>query len=218
MNRNDDALKQAFVRLDKNQVLSLVDERFDGGQPPLDIINILTQGLEEIGDLFSREELYIPELVLSGQIFDTVMKKLSPNISAKDAAKERKGKVVIGTVKGDLHDLGKNLVTNMIRTSGFEVIDIGKDVPTEKFIETVIDNKPDVLGLSSLLTKTMMMQAEVIEALKTENLRDDLKIIVGGAPTNKEWAEEIGADAYGSDAIDAVRIVKRLIQRGGTTK
>ena len=218
MNRNDDALKQAFVRLDKNQVLSLVDERFDGGQPPLDIINILTQGLEEIGDLFSREELYIPELVLSGQIFDTVMKKLSPNISAKDAAKERKGKVVIGTVKGDLHDLGKNLVTNMIRTSGFEVIDIGKDVPTEKFIETVIDNKPDVLGLSSLLTTTMMMQAEVIEALKTENLRDDLKIIVGGAPTKKEWAEEIGADAYGSDAIDAVRIVKRLIQRGGTTK
>lgn len=218
MNRNDDALKQAFVRLDKNQVLSLVDERFDGGQPPLDIINILTQGLEEIGDLFSREELYIPELVLSGQIFDTVMKKLSPNISAKDAAQERKGKVVIGTVKGDLHDLGKNLVTNMIRISGFEVIDIGKDVPTEKFIEAVIDNKPDVLGLSSLLTTTMMMQAEVIEALKTENLRDDLKVIVGGAPTNKEWAEEIGADAYGSDAIDAVRIVKRLIQRGGTTK
>jgi len=210
MNRNDDVLKQAFVRLDKNQVLSLVDERFGGGQPPLDIINILTQGLEEIGDLFSKEELYIPELVFSGQIFDAVMKKLRPNMSAKDAAQKRKGKVVIGTVKGDLHDLGKNLVTNMVRTSGFEVIDIGKDVPTEKFIEIVIDNRPDVLGLSSLLTTTMMMQAEVIEALKKENLRDDLKVIVGGAPTNKEWAEEIGADAYGSDAIDAVRIVKRL--------
>jgi len=147
MNRNDDVLKQAFVRLDKNQVLSLVDERFGGGQPPLDIINILTQGLEEIGDLFSKEELYIPELVFSGQIFDAVMKKLRPNMSAKDAAQKRKGKVVIGTVKGDLHDLGKNLVTNMVRTSGFEVIDIGKDVPTEKFIEIVIDNRPDVLGL-----------------------------------------------------------------------
>lgn len=218
MDRNDDALKQALVRLDKNQVLSLVDERFGSGQPPVDIINTLTQGLEEIGDLFSKDELYIPELVFSGQIFEASMKKLSPHISAKDAAQQRKGKVVIGTVEGDLHDLGKNLVAAMIRNSGFEVIDIGKDVPTEKFIEIVLDNKPDVLGVSALLTTTMKMQAEVIEALKKDNLRNDLKVIVGGAPTSPEWAEEIGADAYGSDAIHAVRVVTRLARRGGSTK
>ncbi len=218
MDRNDDALKQALVRLDKNQVLSLVDERFDSGQPPVDIINTLTQGLEEIGDLFSKDELYIPELVFSGQIFEASMKKLRPHVSAKDAAQQRKGKVVIGTVEGDLHDLGKNLVAAMIRNSGFEVIDIGKDVPTEKFIEIVLDNKPDVLGVSALLTTTMRMQAEVIEALKKDNLRNELKVIVGGAPTSQEWAEEIGADAYGSDAIHAVRVVTRLARRGGTTK
>ncbi len=218
MDRNDDALKQALVRLDKNQVLSLVDERFGSGQPAVDIINTLTQGLEEIGDLFSKDELYIPELVFSGQIFEASMKKLSPYISAKDAAQQRKGKVVIGTVEGDLHDLGKNLVAAMIRNSGFEVIDIGKDVPTEKFIEIVLDNKPDVLGVSALLTTTMKMQAEVIEALKKDNLRNDLKVIVGGAPTSREWAEEIGADAYVSDAIHAVRVVTRLAKRGGSTK
>ncbi len=218
MDRNNDALKQALVRLDKDQVLSLVDERLGSGQPAVDIINTLTQGLEEIGDLFSKDELYIPELVFSGQIFEASMKKLSPHISAKDAAQQRKGKVVIGTVEGDLHDLGKNLVAAMIRNSGFEVIDIGKDVPTEKFIEIVLANKPDVLGVSALLTTTMKMQAEVIEALKKDNLRNDLKVIVGGAPTSPEWAEEIGADAYGSDAIHAVRVVTRLVRRGGSTK
>ncbi len=218
MGRNDDALKQALVSLDMNQVQSLVDEKIGSGQPAGDIINILTQGLDEIGDLFSKDELYIPELVRSGQIFEAVMKKLEPYMSDKETDQRRKGRVVIGTVKGDLHDLGKNLVANMIRTSGFEVIDIGKDVATEKFIEVVLDTKPDVIGLSALLTTTMAMQAEVIEALEKENLRNDLKVIVGGAPVSEEWAEEIGADAYGSDAVDAVRIVKDLTRRGGTAK
>lgn len=218
MGRNDDALKQALVSLDMNQVQSLVDEKIGSGQPAGDIINILTQGLDEIGDLFSKDELYIPELVRSGQIFEAVMKKLEPYMSDKETDQRRKGRVVIGTVKGDLHDLGKNLVANMIRTSGFEVIDIGKDVATEKFIEVVLDTKPDVIGLSALLTTTMAMQAEVIEALEKENLRNDVKVIVGGAPANEEWAEEIGADAYGSDAVDAVRIVKDLTRRGGTAK
>jgi 5-methyltetrahydrofolate--homocysteine methyltransferase len=218
MGRNDDALKQALVSLDMNQVQSLVDEKIGSGQPAGDIINILTQGLDEIGDLFSKDELYIPELVRSGQIFEAVMKKLEPYMSDKETDQRRKGRVVIGTVKGDLHDLGKNLVVNMIRTSGFEVIDIGKDVATEKFIEVVLDTKPDVIGLSALLTTTMAMQAEVIEALEKENLRNDLKVIVGGAPVSEEWAEEIGADAYGSDAVDAVRIVKDLTRRGGTAK
>jgi len=193
-----------------NQVQSLVDERIGSGQPAVEIINILTQGLEEIGDLFSKDEMYIPELVRSGQIFEAVMKKLEPYMLDEGTEHRRKGRVVIGTVKGDLHDLGKNLVANMLRTSGFEVIDIGKDVPTEKFIEVVLDTKPDVIGLSALLTTTMAMQAEVIKALKKENLRNDLKVIVGGAPVNEEWAEEIGADAFGSDAVDAVRIVKHL--------
>lgn len=218
MGRNDDALKQALVSLDMNQVQSLVDEKIGSGQPAGDIINILTQGLDEIGDLFSKDELYIPELVRSGQIFEAVMKKLEPYMSDKETDQRGKGRVVIGTVKGDLHDLGKNLVVNMIRTSGFEVIDIGKDVATEKFIEVVLDTKPDVIGLSALLTTTMAMQAEVIEALEKENLRNDLKVIVGGAPVSEEWAEEIGADAYGSDAVDAVRIVKDLTRRGGTAK
>ena len=171
MGRNDDALKQALVSLDMNRVQSLVDERIGSGQPAVDIINILTQGLEEIGDLFSKDELYIPELVRSGQIFEAVMKNLEPYMSDKGTDQGGKGRVVIGTVKGDLHDLGKNLVANMIRTSGFKVIDIGKDVATEKFIEVVLDTKPDVIGLSALLTTTMAMQAEVIEALEKRKFK-----------------------------------------------
>jgi 5-methyltetrahydrofolate--homocysteine methyltransferase len=193
-----------------NQVQTLVDERIGNGQPAVDIINVLTQGLEEIGDLFSKDEMYIPELVRSGQIFEAAMKKLEPYMADKGTDQERKGRVVIGTVKGDLHDLGKNLVANMLRISGFEVIDVGKDVATEKFIEVVVDIKPNVLGLSALLTTTMAMQGKVVEALEKENLRNDLKIIIGGAPVNEEWAEEIGADAYGRDAVEAVRIVKHL--------
>jgi len=218
MDRTDEALKQAFVSLDKNQVQSLVGERIGSGQSPGDILNVLTQGMGEIGDLFSTGKLFIPDLVFSGQIFESIMEKLDPLMSDKGTDRAGKGRALLGTVKGDLHDLGKKLVANMIRISGFEVIDIGKDVPTEEFIKVALDKKPDVIGLSSLLTTTMAMQAKVIQALEEANLRAGLKVVVGGAPASREWADEIGADGFGRDAVEAVRMVERLTGQGSTDK
>jgi len=213
MAKSDEEAKQALIRLDKEEVIFWVKERLNRGQPPIEILNVLAQGLEVIGDLYSRGELYIPELVFSGEIFKAASDKLKPSITKEQGRGKSKGSIVIGTVKGDLHDLGKNLVAMMMRNSGFEVIDVGKDVPVERFVEAVSQYKPNILGLSALLTTTMKMQAEIIEALKNEGLKDNVKVIIGGAPVDQDWANQIGADAYGSDAVDAVRIVERLINR-----
>ena len=218
MEHNENGLRQALINLEKNEALSIIDGLLKKGEPPMGIIEVLTQELEDVGSRFSKGDLFIPELVLSGEIAKTVMDKLRPYLSLTEGESlKTRGKIVIGTVEGDLHDLGKNLVGIMISSAGYEVVDLGMDVPTQKFVETVATERPAVLGLSALLTTTMKKQREVIQALEKENLRERVKVIIGGAPTTKEWADEIKADEYGSDAIHAVRVVK-LLTKGGSVE
>ncbi|MEM2744609.1 MAG: corrinoid protein, partial [Nitrososphaerota archaeon] len=173
----------------------------------------LSKGLKEVGLLYEKGEYYIPHLMIAAEIFKENIEKLKPFLSTKETKSKTLGKVLIGTVKGDLHDLGKNLVAIMLSINGFEVIDLGKDVPTELFIEKIKEHNPDVLGLSALMSTTMYEQKNIIKALEDSGLRSKVKVIVGGAPVTKEWAEEIGADGYAENAIEAVKIVKNLLKK-----
>jgi len=178
----------------------------------LEVINKgIIEPLREIGDKFGRGEIFLSELIMSAEAAKAAMEVIVPEIRKGEKKVGYLGRVVIGTVAGDIHDIGKNIVAALLTAEGFEVIDLGVDVPTEKFIDKVRELKPDILGLSALLTTTMPVQREVIEALKKAGLRDSVKVMVGGAPVTAEWAQEIGADAYGADALDAVKKAKQLL-------
>lgn len=165
-------------------------------------------GITKVGDLFDRGELFLPELILAAEAMKVATSLCLSEIPEGKAFAPKK--VVIGTVEGDIHDIGKSLVISFLLANGFEVYDLGRDVPAEKFIEKVIEVNPDVLGISALLTTTMGGQKNVIEELKKAGLKDKVKTIIGGAPTNQAWADQIGADAYGENAVDAVRKIKQL--------
>jgi corrinoid protein of di/trimethylamine methyltransferase len=180
------------------------------------ILDSLTQGLMELGEKFSCGEAFIPELVFAGEIFNEARRILDPYMAkGSEGQIKGKGKVAIATVKGDLHDIGKNLVTTFLSLGGYEVIDLGTDVPNEKLIEVVQKEKPDVIGLSSLLTTTMLSQRQFMVMLKEKGLRDKVKVIVGGAPVSQAWADEIGADAYGADAVDGKNKIDAILRQGG---
>jgi dimethylamine corrinoid protein len=168
--------------------------------------------LKEIGGKFENGELFLVHLVAAGDIAKRATTEvLEPLL--KTAVEKRKvlGKIIIGTVAGDIHDIGKNIVAVMFFSAGFDVLDIGKDVPVEDFVDKVRETEADIVAMSALLTTTLPAQREVIEALKTAGLRSKVKILVGGAPATAKWAEEIGADGYGEDPIEAVRVAKRLL-------
>ena len=172
----------------------------------------MTDGLNELGEKFSRGEAYIPELVYGGEIFQEAMKILQPMMAGGDGGRKvSKGKVVMATVKGDLHDIGKNLVVTFLNVGGYQVIDLGSDVPNERLMEVVKAEKPDVVGLSSLLTTTMLSQRQFMNSLRESGLRDQVKVIVGGAPVSQAWADEIGADAFGADAVDGKNKIDAML-------
>ena len=168
----------------------------------------IVQAVNVIGEKFEAEEYFLAELIMGGEIIKEVMKILEPHI--KDTGKIKAlGKIVIGTGKGDLHDIGKNIVNIFLRAEGFEVIDLGVDVSAEKFIEAVRTEKPKILAISALVSMTMPEVNNVLKALKEANLRNQVKIIVGGAPITQEFVSNIGADAYAKNAIDGIKICKR---------
>jgi corrinoid protein of di/trimethylamine methyltransferase len=204
-------LKKAVTEGDIEKTKELAKKVLEIGMDPLKAINEgMAKGAKDVGDKFSKGEVFLVELVMAGEAMKAGMSILLPKI--REARKERKtfGKVVIGTVKGDIHSIGKDIVATLLEAEGFEVINMGEDVPTEKFVEAVKQHKPDILGLSSLLTATMPMQKEVIDALKKEGLRDKVKVLIGGGPTTKEWAREIGADGWAGDAVSAVKLAKDI--------
>ena len=179
--------------------------------------DILQRGLlaamEAIGERFRSGEAFIPEVLLSARVMNEAVSALEPYLTAGQAG--AKGRVLIGTVKGDMHDIGKNLVITMLRGVGYEVKDLGVDVPAAKFVQTVKEYQPDILGLSSLLTTTMPQMKLVIEALAAAGLRDKVKVIVGGAPVNEKYARDIGADGYAHDAGGGVKLVGTLLAEKG---
>jgi len=201
--------KQAIIDCDLSKAEQSAKKALEAGIEPYTVITDgLVPGITKVGDLFDRGELFLPELMLAAEAMKAGTAICMAQVPEGNAMVAKK--VVIGTVEGDIHDIGKSLVISFLLANGFEVYDLGRDVPSEKFVEKVIEIKPDVVGISALLTTTMIGQKSVIEALKKAGLKDKVKIIIGGAPTNQSWADQIGADAYGENAVDAVRKIKQL--------
>jgi corrinoid protein of di/trimethylamine methyltransferase len=178
----------------------------------LSIINGgLIPGMDIAGEKFAQGEYFLPHLLVAAKAMQSAMAILEPELASRQQQPERVGRVVIGTVQGDIHEIGKSLVGTMLAVNGFEVIDLGVDVTQETFIETVKKTNADILGMSALLTTTMVGQREVIEGLDAAGIRDQVKVMVGGSPVTQKWADSIGADGYAADAMAAVEIAFRLI-------
>ena len=207
-----DNLKNAMVALEKDDVVSNTAKSLEAGIEPLEIIeNGLLPGLNTIGELFENEEIFLPELMRSAQIFQEAMALLQPKIREMGTTLKKKGTVVIGTVKGDLHYIGKNIVKLLMETSGFEVHDLGVDVDPFKFIVKADEVNADMIALSALLTTTLIGQKDVIEALKGQGKREKYKVLLGGGAVTKAWADEIGADGYAQNAYGAVELAKSFV-------
>lgn len=196
------ALISAITNCSRGDAINWVEERGEEFSAR-DVIDACTEGLKGLGGRFERGEAYLPELMIGGKIFNEIFELVKPRLDAEGRESRNKGSVLLATVEGDLHDLGKNLVGLILSTAGFRVIDLGVNNSTERLIQAVEEKSPDIVGLSSLLTTTMLKMREFIEELKRRGMRETVKIMVGGAPVTQQWSDEIGADAYGSDAIDA---------------
>lgn len=192
-------------------VLELTQTALDQKIPVQDVITRgLTAGMEVVGKKFDAKEYFVPDMLASAEAVSAAMDILRPHL--EQAHVETKGTFAIATVRGDIHDIGKNIVSILVKGAGFEVVDLGIDVPTERIVEYVRENSTPYLGLSALLTTTMLVMDEVIQSLTTAGLRDRVKVFVGGAAVSKEYADEIGADAYCADGFEAVRILESMAQ------
>jgi 5-methyltetrahydrofolate--homocysteine methyltransferase len=204
-------LGEAVIEGKIGEIEQLTREAIDNNYEPLQIINQgLLPGMDIVGQRFKAEEMYIPEVLLSAETMKKAVNLLKPMLVRGSLGKA--GRVVIGTVKGDYHDVGKNIVIMLMEAAGYEVIDLGMDVSEVTFIDTIKEKKPDVMGMSAMLTTTMMEMKKVIDLLNEKNLRDKVKVIVGGAPLNQLFADKIGADGYGENAAAAVDLLKKLVR------
>lgn len=198
---------------DSEKTEALVQKAMDDGISAKDILdNGLVLGMGEVGARFKRGEMFVPEVLMSAEAMHTGLELLRPALAESDA--ERTGKIMLATVKGDLHDIGKNLVGMMCEGEGFEVVDLGFNVSPEVIVEKIKEHQPDVVGLSAMLTTTMRAMGHTIKAVEEAGLRDKVKIIVGGAPVDKEFAERIGADGYGSNAVSGPELARNLLAKG----
>jgi corrinoid protein of di/trimethylamine methyltransferase len=206
-------MADAIEWLEDEKSMELVDKALNAGVDPVDIIEKgFSVGLKIVGDKFGSGQAFLTELVAAANIMEDVSIKLSSALANSSKKVDKKGVVLIGTVAGDVHTIGKNILKSLLEVNGFDVIDLGEDVPTEKFVEKVKELKPDVLGLSALMTTTITEQRNVIEALESAGVRDTVKIIVGGAAVTPKWAEAIGADGYSENASDAVQTALELMR------
>lgn len=197
---------------DQDKGKDLAQKLVDGGTNPLEIIDALTKVMDEIGEKFTRLEIFLPEMMMSGEAMSKVVEILTPHLK-KVGGGEPKGKIVLGTVKGDLHEIGKNIVKLMLQAGFFEIKDIGVDADPMTFIKEAQEFGADIIGASSLMTTTMPHQKEMIDILKDQGKRDKYKVVIGGAPTTVEWAEEIGADLYAPDAGSATQLLSGLLKK-----
>jgi corrinoid protein of di/trimethylamine methyltransferase len=208
-------MAQAVIDGLPDRARDLAGEALRLGIGPLAAIDQgLKPGMDVVGEGFAKGELFIPDLMMSGEAMKTAIAALEPELMKRKQERKVMGKVVIGTVQGDIHEIGKTLVATMLAANGFEVHDLGVDVTPQQFLDKVRQVNANVVGLSALLTTTLLNQEAVILTLKEAGLRDQVKVIVGGVPASPEWAEEIGADGYAENATEAVQVVKQLV--GGT--
>ncbi len=205
-------ISKAIVEFDIDNIKTLIKNALDAGIPALDIVTKgMAKGMEIVGKKYEEKEYFLAELIMAGEVMKTGMEVLEPHLKATPVSK--KGVVVIGTVKGDLHDIGKNIVVTLLRSSGFEVHDLGVDVDAQKFVEKVRETNADILALSALLTTTMVEMENVIKALKEAGIRDKVKVIIGGAPITEEFASKIGADGFAVDAVQGLQKCKEMIEQ-----
>lgn len=196
------------MSIDVNAATKAAKECIETGIDPTEAIRKASEAMTELGNLFERGEIFLPEVMMAAEAMKAASKILVEKIPGRA---EKVGKVVIGTVEGDVHDIGKGIVAAMLDAAGFEVIDIGRDVPVKVFIDKIKELQPDIVGASALLTVTRVVQKTIIDELKRLGMRDKVKVMVGGGATTDVWAREIGADAWGEDGPDAVRKAKALL-------
>jgi corrinoid protein of di/trimethylamine methyltransferase len=207
------SITTALIQGEAEEVIRLTAQALEARVDPIDIINHgLVPGMDAVGEKYASGEYFLPHLMVAGSAMQQAMEQLEPVLQEHEQQYSSVGTVVIGTVKGDIHEIGKTLVATLLSANGFEVHDLGVDVPTEKFIEKIKESNADILGLSALLTTTMTMQREIIQRLVEADLQGKVLVLVGGAPVTQEWAESIQADGYAEDAMGAVRMAKSLME------
>ena len=203
-------IAEAVMKGKNKDAAVLVQKALDAGEPPADILNKgLIAGMSVIGERFKKNEVYVPEVLIAARAMKEAMKVLQPKLVA--AGVKPIGTAVLGTVKGDLHDIGKNLVGMMLEGVGIKVIDLGIDVPPEKYVDQAVANNASIIGVSALLTTTMTNMKSVVEAVQAKGLKGKVKVMIGGAPVTQAFCDEIGADGYAPDAASAADLAKKLI-------
>jgi corrinoid protein of di/trimethylamine methyltransferase len=208
-------MTQSIIDGDADAAVMLAKESLTANIDPLEAISKgFVIGVNTVGDAFGRGEAFLPELVMAGEAMKAAVGTLDPELKRRGAQRQMLGKVVIATVEGDIHEIGKSLVATMLGASGFDVYDLGVDTPGDKLIGKALEVNADIIAMSALLTTTMVKQREVIEELEKEGLRKKIKIMVGGAPVTRDWVNSIGADGFSEDAIGAVALAKKLMGIG----
>jgi len=206
-----ESLKSGIININMEETKNAVKKVIELGIDPLEAIEKgLSVGTKIIGEKFKKLEVFLPELIMAGDIFNEAMEILKPEIEAKKIKQAKKGNIVIGTVKGDIHKIGKDIVAMLLEISGYEVHNLGENISTSTFIDEAEKIGADFIGLSSLLTSTMPAQKDLIDALREKGIRSKYKVIVGGGPVTSEWTDEIGADGYAETAADAVTLIQKL--------
>ncbi len=206
------AMAQSIIDGDAEVAEKLAQQAVDQGIDPLEAINQgFVVGVNHVGNEFSCGNAFLPELVMAGEAMKAAVSALEPEMNRRGTSREVLGKVVLATIQGDIHDIGKTLVGTMLSAAGFQVYDLGVDVPVMKLVEKAREVDANIIGVSALLTTTMVRQRDVVEALEDMGLRSRIKVMVGGAPVTGDWVKEIGADGYSEDAIGAVSVAKKLV-------
>ncbi|MFN2152532.1 MAG: corrinoid protein [Anaerolineales bacterium] len=205
-------MAQSIIDGESEEAERLALEAIELGIDPLDAINKgFVKGVDHVGNLFSCGDAFLPELVMAGEAMKTAVSVLEPEMARQGTERKMLGTVVIGTIQGDIHDIGKTLVATMLSAAGFKVFDLGVDVPVMTLVEKARAENADIIGVSALLTTTMVRQRDVVEALDDMGMRPKVKVLVGGAPVTRDWVKEIGADGFSEDAVGAVAAAKQLL-------
>jgi len=189
-----------------------IQEALKKGIPPGEIMDAMTAAMDQASEMWNRLEIFLPDVVRIAEVMKVGIKTLTPHLRAGQGAGGAIGKIVLGTVEGDIHDIGRHVVGTLLGVNGFEVIDLGHDIPAQAFIEKAEETQADIIGLSALMTASMPFQQDVIQLLRDKGLKDKFKVMIGGGPVTVEWAKEIGADGYGRTALDAVQVARRLMK------
>lgn len=207
-------MQRAVVEGEREETRRLAQEAVQARMDLLEVIEKgFTPGIQKVGELWEKGEYFLPELITSAECMKAAMEVLRPELQKSHLAAKSVGKIIIGTIEGDIHDIGKNLVAAMLRANGFEVVDLGADVKLEKFLEKAQEERADCVCLSALLTTTMLGQRRFVELVRSKGLAGRFKVLVGGAPVTQKWADDIGADGYGENAVIAVKIAKSLVRK-----